>query len=506
MLRRLAPFLFPALAGFLVAGFLAVVAQFYHPVYGFTALLQFDNSNEAGLLPEVRERPAFINRNRGGYDGLYYAQLACRPLLRDPALPQAIDNLGYRARRILASWVAWALAGGNSVRALDTYALLNPLCWLGLAGLLFAFFPPRSTHDLVAWAGLLFSAGALASVRFALTDLPALLLLAGVMLALQRGHLRGATALLAAAGLTRETSLLAAPVLVRGPLRSTLGRLLAAILPLVLWLGYVRLVAGDGDRGWSNLDWPGAKFLEKWVAAFANFQRPEFAILNWTTLLALVGVTVQAGYLLLRPKGNDPWWRFGLGYALLLLLLGTAVWEGHPGAATRVLLPLNLAFNVLAPRTRAGLALLILGNLTVPAGLVQFTSLPNDGVELAAARGSSNVLVQTRAGWSGVERDRRNFWSWSSGNAALAVIARPAPARLNLAFRLRSVVPRSVTISQDGHVLWHGSLGPTWLPVAVSCSDGLLRFETDAPPVPEGTQPGARALAFCIDRVRVQEQ
>ena len=215
---------------------------------------------------------------------------------------------------------------------------------------------------------------------------------------------------------------------------------------------------------------------------------------------------MQAGYLLLRPKGNDPWRRFGFGYALLLLLLGTAVWEGHPGAATRVLLPLNLAFNALAPRTRAGLALLILGNLTVPAGLVQFTSLPNDGVGLGAASGRSRVLVQTRAGWSGVERDRRNFWSWSSGNADLAVIARPAPVRLNLAFRLRSVAPRNVTISQNGQVLWHGSLGPTWLPVTVSCSDGLLRFETDAPPVPEGTQPGARALAFCIDRVRVQEQ
>jgi hypothetical protein len=54
---------------------------------------------------------------------------------------------------------------------------------------------------------------------------------------------------------------------------------------------------------------------------------------------------------------------------VMMLCLGTAVWEGFPGAATRVLLPLNLAFNLLAHRVRAGLGWLLAGNLTVFAGL-----------------------------------------------------------------------------------------------------------------------------------------
>jgi hypothetical protein len=182
------------------------------------------------------------------------------------------------------------------------------------------------------------------------------------------------------------------------------------------------------------------------------------------------------------------------------------VWEGHPGAATRVLLPLNLAFNALAPRTRAGLALLLLGNLTVPAGLLQLCSLPNDGIELAAARtAGTTVLVQTRSGWSGVERDRHNFWAWSSGDATLAVRTKPAGAALTLDFRLRSLTPCTVEITQQGHSLWRGRLGPAWLAVSLACTDGPLAFHTDTPPDREGNQPGARALGFCLDRLRLSD-
>ncbi len=71
------------------------------------------------MLPVLRKAPIYIYHDTGGYDGLYYAQLAASPALRNPALPKAIDNLGYRARRILLSWIAWAAArrrtgGGGS--------------------------------------------------------------------------------------------------------------------------------------------------------------------------------------------------------------------------------------------------------------------------------------------------------------------------------------------------------------------------------------------------------
>ena len=339
-------------------------------------------------------------------------------------------------------------------------------------------------------------------MRLALTDLPALLLITGAVIAVQRGRLNGAAALLAAAGLTRETSLLAAPVLAGGTWRANLRRGLILAVPLALWLLYIRIVVGPGNQGWGALDWPGAMFLEKWRISLAALRQPGFTLLAWTTLLALFALTVQAGWLLARPQGSNRSWRLGLGYAGLLLLLGSGVWEGNPGAAARVLLPLNLAFNLLAPRTRAGLGLLILGNLTVPAGLLQLESLPNDGVELAAARaGSTTVLVQTLSGWSGVERDAHNFWAWSSGDAVLVVRTRPVGTVLGLDFHLRSLAPRTVAVTQDGHELWRGLIGPGWQAVSLACRDGEIRFHTDTPPVAEGPQPGARALAFCIERV-----
>ena len=83
-----------------------------------------------------------------------------------------------------------------------------------------------------------------------------------------------------------------------------------------------------------------------------------------TTLLALAGLTVQLVYLSFRRQVSDHWWRLGAAYGVLLLCLGPLVWEGHPGAYTRVLLPLALAFNVLAVRGRAGLGWLLGGNLS----------------------------------------------------------------------------------------------------------------------------------------------
>ena len=88
--------------------------------------------------------------------------------------------------------------------------------------------------------------------------------------------------------------------------------------------------------------------------------------------IELVGITVQAGYLVLRPAWTQPWWRLGAAYVVLMALLGTAVWEGSPGAFVRVLLPLTFAFNVLVTQSRWFWPLAILGNLSVYHGLEMF--------------------------------------------------------------------------------------------------------------------------------------
>ena len=56
-------------------------------------------------------------------------------------------------------------------------------------------------------------------------------------------------------------------------------------------------------------------------------------------------------------------------YSLLMIVLGENVWAGYPGAATRVLLPMTFAFNVLLPRSAWFWPLFVLGNLTVLQGL-----------------------------------------------------------------------------------------------------------------------------------------
>ena len=45
-----------------------------------------------------------------------------------------------------------------------------------------------------------------------------------------------------------------------------------------------------------------------------------------------------------------PWWRVAAAYAVLMLLVDKAVWEGSPGAVMRVLLPLTVGFNILLLR------------------------------------------------------------------------------------------------------------------------------------------------------------
>src|SRR6185312_14260601 len=92
-----------------IAVFLVLVARYWHPVYGFTSFLQLDSSNDTVKIAAFREQPVFVYRDTGGYDGLYYAQIAYHPLLGAPELAPAMDSLAYRARRILPSALAWTL-------------------------------------------------------------------------------------------------------------------------------------------------------------------------------------------------------------------------------------------------------------------------------------------------------------------------------------------------------------------------------------------------------------
>ncbi len=505
------PWLWRAAALAAVAVFVALIARYWHPVYGFTSLIQLDAPNDELKIAAFREFPVYVHRDNGGYDGLYYAQIAHDPTLRDPALPRAMDNFSYRARRILPPALAWLLGAGQPEWIIHTYPILNLLAWFILAALLWKLLDVSDARGWVAWAGVLFSAGALASVRLALTDLIALTILAAALLATERARRHTATGLLAAAALARETSLLAFAGLVERPffsLRHVL-RAVVVVLPLAAWLAYLRGRLGPTDAGWSNFAVPGSGFVEKWAAAtYALFTVADHT-LAFTTWLATLGLTTQAVFFVIRWRLDDRWWRLGFAYSVMLLFLGTAVWEDFPGAAQRVLLPLTLAFNVLVHRLRAPLAWLLIGNLTVFAGFVALRDVPSDSSELAALNSSGIAcLARTGQGWSGREESHSHHWSWCRGRGTLNLEAWPrTSAPVQLDFALRAVTPRTVIIRHEGRELWRASVGTALsrhtVPLHIEHGRASVEFSSDTPPQREGTNPNARDLSFALYDLRL---
>ena len=483
--------------------FLGLIARFWHPVWGFTAFVQLDASYDQSKIEEFRTQPVYVFRDSGPYDGIAYAQIAYHPLLQAPELRSAVDSLAYRGRRILPSALAWILAGGNPARIIQVYVLLNVGAWLVLAALLWQLLQVEDRASWIAWAGLLFSAGALASVRQALTDLIALTFLAAALLAAERRRPRTALGSLAAAALSRETLLAALPGFWTPPWLSAknAARTLAAVAPLALWLAYIRWQVGPVNAGWGNFTWPVVGFLEKWREALAGVTEPHDQLLAWTTLLATVGLTAQAFYLARRPSPGDPWWRIGAAYVVLMLGLGPSVWEGYPGAVQRILLPMSLAFFVVARRRRAPLPWLLLGSLSVAAGLLPLRDVPFDNREVAAVRhGDDACIVRVANGWFGGERTRRHVWAWSRGASQLEVDAWPrAPRTWHLEFSTRSLIPRTVVVRQEGKELWRGEIGTARSTIAFSFQaeggGARLDFSTDQPAVRENANPDARALA-----------
>ena len=489
-----------------VAVFLVLVARFWHPVYGFTSFLQLDSSNDNVKIAAFRERPVFVYRDTGGYDGLYYAQIAYHPLLNSPELAPAMDSLAYRGRRILPPALAWILAAGNPDWIVHVYSLLNVAAWLGLAAILWRLLAVDSVRGWIPWAGVLFSAGALSCVRLALTDLVALTFIAAALLTAERGRRGWALGTVAAAGLARETSLLALTGLLERPWCSwrNLGRAAIGVAPLAGWIMYVNWRVGGSAGGLYNFTWPLSEFFGKWLALVGALHSEPERLLVWTTVLATLGLSVQALYFFIRRDPSDRWWRIGAAYTALMLCLGAPVWAGFPGAATRVLLPLTLAFNVVAARRQAALGWFVLGNLSVFSGLLTLGSVAHDHREMAAARERGTACVaRAELGWYNVERNWRHCWAWSDTTSRIEFTTwsrRDEPVQAE--FFLRSLTPRTVTIRDERGELWRGPVGPAKIKVTVTTrlvsGHGWLEFSTPEPAVHEAPERGSRALAFAL--------
>lgn len=114
-----------------------------------------------------------------------------------------------------------------------------------------------------------------------------------------------------------------------------------------------------------------------------------------------------------------------------------------------------------------------------------------------------DVTTHTAEGWFEPEHSLLHTWMWSSGTGQLEFETWPLKSsRAKIEFSLRSLAPCTVTVSQDGAVLWRGPVGSDRTPVAFSfpVKDGRARLEfaSDQPAQPESTLPGARLLTFAV--------
>ena len=360
------------------------MARFYHPGVGFSALLIIPTGHEYEI-PALQRIPHYEYPPQIAYDGSMYVQLAMDPLLRDPAIDRALDAPAYRARRILFCWTAYAMGLGRPAWILQTFALQNVLSWLILAWLITRWFPLTSPRFFALWVGSMFSHGLLMSVRMSLLDGPSLLLLASAVAASERGRRWLASVVLAIAGLGRETNLLGAlalpwPVGWRGWLK-TAGAGILIVLPLVIWQDYIWSIyrGTSASAGADQLAVPFTAYAHKWRVTVEQLRRGGFVSPAGYTLFVLLSVTVHVVFLAWTRAWREPWWRIAAAFALLILSAHWVVWEGQPGAVTRIGLPLKLGFNVLLARYPPPFfwAWFLVGNLDLVAA---HHSLPIIGV------------------------------------------------------------------------------------------------------------------------------
>lgn len=505
-----------------MAVFLAACAQFYLPGRGFTYLVLFGGNRHSRLLPELRAVNHYEASSSDGYDGQFYAQLAMRPDVGDPAVRAAVDNPAYRGRRILFSALAYALGGGDPIRALNIYALENVAAWFCLAFLLLRWLPPSSWENVGRWAAILFSLGLCSSVRRALLDGPSLLLVTCAMALIGSRRSTSAAGLLGLAALGRETNALAVLALpwpaktdgARGRWLWTL-RWMMVILPIAAWVIALRIWLGPGQpAGARNFDWPLVGYARNVIQTLQQLAAEGFTSVAPRNLFVIVALTTQFLYFALRPRWREAWWRLGASYAGLMVFLGDAVWEGYPGAVSRVVLPMTLAFNIDAGRGKrrtAAWALLIAGNLSLICSWHALVPPDQDAARVEGPRGlrihepSGEVVdVQYDPGsWFSPESSLLDYWRWSRGPAKITFHnPQPYAIEARVTFAAKGLDDRTLTVrSAQGAVLWRGGITPKLRPgeipeFSLPPGDTEWDFITDRPPT---LRPGnRRKVAFSL--------
>lgn len=451
--------------------FLFKVYQYHHINFGYSTLPMFSQTAHEQSLDSLKETPHYTFPDNLGYDGQFYAQLALDPKANSPEIQRALDNYSYRARRILFSWSAWALGIGDPYWIIQAYSIQNALFWFLTAILLLKWLPANSWQNTLRFLSCMFTAGLVYSFNRALLDGPSLFLIVLGISFIEANRSWLGTATLGLAGLGKETNLLAITALwkpdstdAKAKIRFALQAILA-ILPFLLWFSYILNSDTSGQSktmGANNFTLPFAGYFSAVLEVLRKGGDTGFPARTFMQFAMLASLLIQAAYLFLRPKPNRAWWRVGVTFAVLMLVLGDAVWEGVE-AAPRVLLPMTFAFNLLFSRKTVLLPILIFANSLSIVGLSSMqTPIVTEQFELkgqltlaydSATNQYETLLFQN--GWYIYQGDQKRYWRWSSGYGETSFRI-PGDQDVNTAFSfiLKTIEPRELYLEVNGETVW----------------------------------------------------
>lgn len=377
--------------------YLRTYERLYDPVNGWSKMIGFGGYFAPYSLPRLQRVTHYTSPPDSlGTDGEFYAQMAIDPSLRDPAFDRALDTPTYRGRRIGLPALSFVVGWGKPRWIVQVYAVANLFFWFLLMGVLFRLFRPTTGRHLLCLCAALLGYGIVTSMELAVTDLPATALIFLAM-ALGVSSWRG-YGVLAAAALTRETSVLAALSFLDPrqswrrwqDWRRPLGLLALGLVPFALWMLYVLHRFGHAPEtlGSRNFSLPFAAMWEclgnaigRCRLAGLSGEAKAAAPLGWLWAddpmrqpLAILSLFFQLAYLVVRRDLSSPVWRTGIVYAVLCACLGTAVWEECTNAV-RAMLPMTICFYLLVARERNGWWFwpsFLLGGLSLPYAIHEF--------------------------------------------------------------------------------------------------------------------------------------
>lgn len=221
------------------------------------------------LSPRLQGQALVVLAGKRGNDGQQFLSIALDPAQSDPGTTAALDNPIYRGKRLLYPLLAWLLGLGQPGLILWTLGLINVAC-IGCAGGLVARWAQLHQCSPQWGFAVLALPGYWITLSLDTADLLATTLLLAAAVGVQQRRLTPVGASLAAALLTRETSLLAWAATGLTALWERRWRWLMPLalvpVPLLAWTAWLRhrfAATADGTLVSLHFTWPFAGLLRK---------------------------------------------------------------------------------------------------------------------------------------------------------------------------------------------------------------------------------------------------